>query len=211
MPRRRQPRSRWRRHRRNRRIAVSLLLLTGALALWAQTAVDPTAPAPGVPAVIVAREVRSGGILAAEDLQVTMLPADSPLQAVALEPQEVIGSATIGDLRPGEMVTTTRLVSKEAPPPGYATMPVSIDDPEVAAFLAPGMRIDIVWTPDDFTGAGPAVVAQDVRVLQVGSGNAAGPSSMTRGAVSVLLEVAEADTVRLAAATSSGSLSVLLR
>ncbi len=210
MHRRRRPRSRWRAHRRNRRIAVSSLLLIGAAALGAEAtrSTDPTASAV---VVIAGRDLTSGSVLAIDDVAVASIPRGSPLAAAALSPEQVIGRTTVGDLRSGEMITASRVRGEDATRPGYATMPVTFDDPQITAFLVPGMRLDIVWTPDDFTTRAPRVVAEDVGVLRVEPPAGSGDRAFSGGSVSVLLEVRRADTVGLAGAMSSGSLKVLVR
>lgn len=206
MARRVRPRSRWRRHRRNRRLIAAGLIVAGCAALL----IDVRGPvsAPGIPVALAARDIRSGSVLQPGDVLVSEVPADSPMSAVAVPAESVVGRTAVGDLLAGEMVTGSRLID-QAVRPGFATMPVSFTDPELTPFLTPGMRIDIVWTPDDLSGGTPAVVAQDARVLRVGAGpdSPGGPGS----GVPVLLEVAEPDTVRLAGAMGSGSLSVLVR
>lgn len=207
MARRRRPRSRWRRHRRYRRLAAAALLLLGAVSL--ATEFRGPVEAAGVAAAVAVRDVRSGSVISPQDVLITDVPLDSPLRGVALAPEAVIGRSALGDLLAGEMITASR-ITEQAARPGYATMPVSFADPELTPFLTPGMRIDIVWTPDEMSGRAPEVVAVDARVLQVGTGSDAvdrGPGA----SMPVLLEVAEPDTVRLAGAMGSGSLSVLVR
>lgn len=206
MFRRSRPRSRWRRHRRNRRLAAALLLLIGAASVMLEF--RGTAESAGVPVVVAARDVRSGSVIAPQDVVTAEVPTDSPLRGAALTSEAVVGRTAVGDLVAGEMITDSRIIEQSARP-GYATMPVAFSDPELTPFLTPGMRIDIVWTPDDLSDRPPQVVATDARVLQVGTGSdiRAGPGS----GMPVLLEVAEGDTVRLAGAMGSGALSVLVR
>ena len=162
---------------------------------------------PGSPVAYAAREVASGAVLTEGDVAVTELAPDSPLRPAALLPGDVVGRTVVGDLAPGEMITAARIVDDGARA-GLATMPVAFDDNALASFLVPGMSIDVVWS-SELSGRGPEVVVRGARVLRVGAGpdGSLGPGSGTP----VLLELQEADAVRLAAAQGSGSLSVLVR
>lgn len=186
---------------------MSVLLLAGAAALVMETGSSGTA-SDAVAVAVAARDLSSGTVLEPDDIDVADVPAGSRLAGSSLAPQAAVGRSTVGDMRAGEMITATRLLSADDAAAGFASMPVTFADPELSAFLVPGMTLDVMWTPSDFTGEPPRIVAEGARVLRVGP-DGAGISST--GSISVLLQVADADTVGLAAAMSSGSLSVVVR
>ncbi len=194
-----------------RRLAIAALVLIGAGALVADLGPRSRVAASGGSAVVASRDTSAGSLLTRNDIDVIDLPAGSPLASVALDPDGVVGRRTRGDLGAGEMITSTRLATSDGAPPGYTTMPVTFSDPEITTFLSPGMRIDIVWSPDSLSGEPPQLVAEAVLVVSIGG---AGPGRDELGSldpVSVLLQVRDADTVNLAAAAGSGRLSVLVR
>lgn len=164
-----------------------------------------------VAAITIARhDVPAGVVLAASDVATAQLPRDSPLLAVAIEPGDAVGRRTADPLAAGEMVTPGRLLDEAGAPPGTTVMPVTFSDSDIAGYLTPGTVLDIVWTPEEFSGEAPRVVAQGCVVVE-----SSPPETQTAhpswGARPVLLQVPDADTVALAAAMSSGRLSVLLR
>ena len=204
---RRRPASRWRRHRLRRRLAVASLLSIAAASLLLEF-VGQTRPAPDLVSVAVAAgSIRSGTVLGPDDVVADQVASGSRLAQVGLPQDDVVGRTTIGDLEPGEMLTATRLLSGEGAAPGLATVPVRFDDGQLTAFLEPGMRVDVVWTPDGLGEATSEIIAADARVLQVGDAG----ESLVDSPPTVLLEVDRAASVRLAGAQRSGSLSVLLR
>jgi Flp pilus assembly protein CpaB len=182
--------------------------MAGSVSLYADVSARRSSAAATVPAAVVARDVRAGELLTEQDVGVARLPRGTTLEALALPPADVVGRSTTGDMQTGEMITTSRLVSDDETPPGFARMPVAFPGEDIGGFLVAGMRIDVVWTPDGFSGEAPQVIAEDVRIVKIL--DAEGPTGGT-GSVTALVDVAEDDTVRLAAATRSGSLSVLLR
>jgi Flp pilus assembly protein CpaB len=154
-----------------------------------------------------ARPISSGSVIDPADVGTVQVDRDSPLGWAGLPPDAVFGRTAVGDLAAGEMVTANRITDGSVRP-GFAAMPVSFATEDLTQFLTAGSRIDIVWAPGEFSDRAAEVVVRDARILQVA------PPSQSAGSstgASVLLEVAEADAVRLAAAMTSGSLSVLGR
>ena len=203
---RHRPASRWRRHRRRRRLTVAGLLGIAAVSLIVEFASAPGPRTDLVAIAVAVGEIRSGTVLGPGDVQTDQVAFGSLLAEAGLPPDAVVGRTTVGDLGPGEMVTATRLLDGESAAPGLATVPVRFEDAQLTDFLQPGMRIDVVWTPDGLGAGAPEILAHDARVLQVGQAD----ESLVDSPPTVLLEVDGEASVRLAGAQRSGSLSVLL-
>jgi len=158
---------------------VAVLLISAAvLALRPQPAPTPVATSVGATdhVVVAARDVAAGTELAAADLRTVpmpagLVPAGSSRRAVVL-----IGRIAAGAIRRGEAVTDARVVG-----PGLATglgpgesaaVPVRIADPDAAALVRVGDRVDVLGTPvapdgTQATAGQTVAVASAVRVLAV--------------------------------------------
>ncbi len=103
-------------------------------------------PAPALtPVTVAAHDLLAGAVLEADDLEVARLPASAvPAGPVA----DAVGATLASPLRRGEVVTDVRLVGHPSaqPPPGLVAAPVRLPDPEAAALLRPGDRIDLLAT-----------------------------------------------------------------
>lgn len=159
-----------------------------------------------IPVPYAARSISSGTVLGPGDIGTTGVPASSPLLGVTPDPADVIGSTASGDLAAGELISAGRLADPAGRRPGYVTMPVTFADNDLGQFLAAGQVIDIVWTPGDLSGKPAEVVVRRATVDRIPT-----RADGIAGGTAVLLEVAEDDAVRLAAAMASGSLSVVRR
>ncbi|MBB5153673.1 SAF domain-containing protein [Saccharopolyspora phatthalungensis] len=150
-------------HVLRRLTAAALLLLAAGLAL--QPRHGP--PDKRVAVLVAARDLPPGRVLSKADLARRELPADlvpdGALRDIAAAEGRVLGAAS----RSGEPLTDVRfngpvVASGRA---GTASAPVRLADPEVADFLVPGRRVDIVTT---ITRSGHAsVLAEDVPVVAV--------------------------------------------
>jgi Flp pilus assembly protein CpaB len=126
--------------------------------------------------VVAAHDLAAGAVLAPGDLRVVamptaVVPAGAPHRAAGL-----IGRTAAGAIRRGEALTDARVVG-----PGLsaglgsgesAAVPVRLADPDAAALIRPGDRVDVIGTPVAPDGtrapAGQTVeVASAVRVLAV--------------------------------------------
>ncbi|MBP2340724.1 Flp pilus assembly protein CpaB [Saccharothrix coeruleofusca] len=164
-----------------RKILAGVLALVGAaLVVWPE-------PAP-VEVVVAARDLAPGVVLSAADLRVVGVPPDlRPSGAVPLAAarDRVLVSAA----RAGEPLTDARLA---APDPDAASVPIRLADPEVAALLRPGSRVDVV-------GADSRVLAEDATVVSV------------RERESVVVSTARAAATAVAAESLEHPLAVTLR
>jgi Flp pilus assembly protein CpaB len=194
-------------------LAATLLLAAVVVALRPDAPTSPPAPPPvGMPVVVAARDLPAGTVLAKPDLRAASLPADVAPAGTARDVPALVGRTTAGAVRRGEPVTDVRLVG-----PGLTTglgpressaTPVRLADPEAAALVRPGDRVDVLGTPVDRTDAGTAdavEVATGVRVLAVLGGREA--------ADGVVLVVASTPEVarRLAGAAGRHRLTVTVR
>ena len=161
-----------------RRVLVGLLLLAAAvLALRPHPAAVTAAPTPPATDVVVAaRDLAAGTVLAAADLRTVSLPVAVVPAGAAGKPAGLIGRLAAGAIRRGETVTDARVVgpglTAGLKPGESGAVPVRLADPDSAALVRPGDRVDVLGTPVTPDGAQPAGgdavdVATGVRVLAV--------------------------------------------
>ena len=167
--------------------------------LCALSALRPDPPAT-VALVAAAADLPAGARLTADDLARISFPSDFAIPGAIAEPSTVIGHVLLTPMRAGEILTETRLWAPDASAEsGTRAVPVRLADADVAALLAPGMRIDVVRS--DSTG-GADVVAEDVRLIAV----------PRESSGSLLLVATDRPTaIRLAAASTLGGLSAIMR
>ncbi|HEY6744621.1 MAG TPA: Flp pilus assembly protein CpaB [Mycobacteriales bacterium] len=161
-----------------RRVLVGLLLLAAVLLAARPRPVAVTAaPAPPTTDVVVAaRDLAAGTVLAAPDLRTVSLPVPVVPAGATGRPAGLVGRMAAGAIRRGETVTDTRVVGPGLTaglgPGESAAVPVRLADPDSAALVRPGDRVDVLGTPVTPEGGQPpggdAVdVATGVRVLAV--------------------------------------------
>lgn len=201
------------------------LLSAGLAAAAAATALHVLAPAaaPTVAAVVLARDLPSGHVLAPGDLHVLELPVGSlppgALAAGAVASGAAAGRALAGPAGAGEVVTTARLVGPgllTGQPAGRVAAPVRVADAEAAALAQVGGRVDVMVATD---GAAEAqVVATAATVLAVAGAGAdaggllGGGAARDAGAGGLLvLAVTPGQAADLAAAAGRGPLAITLR
>lgn len=195
----------WRRVAVARRAGAALLAGT-ALVL----AVAPGADAGGVALVVAARDLPAGVTLRAADLVVRRWPADLIPAGAILEVAVADGRVLVGEARAGEPLTDVRLAGAELASrlhgsPDAAAVPVRLADPDVAALLMPGSRVDVVTVGPKADQ--PVVLASGAVVLAVlppseGAG--------TRGRL-VLVAMPKALATRVAAAALTEQVAITLR
>jgi Flp pilus assembly protein CpaB len=161
-----------------RRIAVVVLLLAAAvLALRPQATGSPAAPGVATTAVVVAaRDLAAGTELAAADVRTVPMPVGVVPAGASRRAAGLIGRIAAGPIRRGEPLTDARVVG-----PGLtaglgtgesAVVPVRLADPDAAALVRAGDRVDVLGTPvapdgDQATAGDTVAVASGVRVLAV--------------------------------------------
>lgn len=186
-----------------------LLLVAVCLGLAAGTAVEAVRPAPPatVAVVVPARDVRAGAPLSTADLAVAHLPAGTVPAGTWSDVADADGRTPAVDLPAGQPLTPGLLVGEALRgPPGTVVAPVRLDDPAVAALLAPGLRVDLVAARPE-GGAGTTVAARAL-VLPVpadapssSAGLLGGPADDT--GTPVLVAVTPDEAVRVAEASAT--------
>lgn len=152
-----------------RRIAAALLVL---LALALATRPPPRAAGePTVPMLVAARDLPPGSSLRPGDVQVVHAPESLRPAAALTSADQAAGRVLAGATSRGEALTRTRLVGREnshlaTGDPSAVAVPVRLADPEVAALLTPGARVDVVTVSPDSAVAG-VVLAADATVVTV--------------------------------------------
>lgn len=191
-----------------RLLAATLVLLAAALALR---------PEPGMATVLVAaRDLAPGSTLTAEDVRPQALPAEIVPAGAITNPSGVDGHVLAGAARRGEPMTDVRLLGAEltrllAPDEGSASVPVRLSDPDIAALLAPGSKVDVVTVGE--RGREPSVLAERATVLAVMDDAGAGAGRLgsgQRGRLVMVVLPRQAAT-QVAAASISQALTVTLR
>jgi Flp pilus assembly protein CpaB len=189
-----------------RRILVHrrpLAALFAAAATWLVVQAGTTPPPASVPVWTAARDLRSGTVLAADDLvRAEFAPGTVPAAAVRSR-SAVVGRTLATPLGRGEPVTTPHLAGSErlAGYPGRSAVAVRIPDADVVSLLTPGQRVSLVAT-DPQGGQEPETVAADAAVVAIPRpGRDAGPTALGGRLVVFAVPSGEAGEV-LAAGTS---------
>ena len=191
-------------------------LAAGATAAALQ-ALEPPAP-PSVVVVTAARDVPAGSRLGDADLAtVRYLPAAVPDGAVT-DRHQALGRTLVSGARRGEPITDVRLAGAvpDHASPDLVQVPVRIADPEAVALLRPGDVVDVLGAGQPGTGGGsPApssarLLASAVRVVTVPR-VAASSTTVTGDGALVLLATSATTSARLAGASVTDRLSVVLR
>ncbi len=201
-----------------RRVLAASLLLAAVLAALRPGQPPPRVaadPPPGVPVVVVTRDLPAGTTLAVRDLRTVPLPGGAVPAGAARQVRSVLGRVVAGPVRRGEPVTDARLVgpglTAGLDPRESTAVPVRLADPETAALVRPGDRVDVLGTPVEPDAAGGAPVAAagqvvvGVRVLAV----LRGPSAAD--GVLLVVAAAPAAALRLAGAAARQRLTVAVR
>lgn len=185
-------------------------LLAGLAVLAGIAAVAPPA-APTASVLVAVRDLASGEVLSAGDVERVAWPAGAvPGGAV----EEVEGRTLAAPLRAGEPVTDVRLVGPglaEAHP-GRVVAPVRISDAGAVALLRVGDRVDVMAGDPVSPGSEAEVVASGATVLALpepaGDASSYGPGG-TSGAL-VVLAVEETAATRLLGSAVGGVLSLTI-
>ena len=162
-----------------RRVAAGMLL-TAAVLLALRPDPAGTVPAPAPPAadvVVAARDLSAGTVLGRDDLRTVTMPVAITPAGVSRRPGGLVGRLAAGPIRRGEAVTDVRVVGPGLTaglrPGESAAVPVRLADPETAALVRAGDRVDILGAPAGPDGSGTAPnrdaveVASGLRVLAV--------------------------------------------
>lgn len=156
----------WRRTLLLRRLlAAALVVLAAVLALR-----PGPGPAEQASVVVAARDLAPGTTVRPADVALRQLPRGSTADGTATAVAQVAGRVLAGAARAGEPITDVRLAGPELAElttgrPDAASVPIRLADPDVAALLRPGSRVDVITS-----GARrdePVVLAAGATVLAV--------------------------------------------
>lgn len=167
-------------------------------------------PPPTTPVVVSTRDLPTGTLLSATDVDTVPWPSDA-VPAGALGAGDLpLGRTVAGPVRTGEALTDLRLVQPGLLvgfPPGSVLTTIRIADPASASVAHVGDVVDVVGAdPQGHTAAG--VVASGVRIVAVPA-VAADAMTVSDGLV-IVVAVDEGTALRLADAAVRLQLSVLL-
>ncbi len=155
--------------------ALACLLLAGASLLSARRP-PVAAPVPQPSGAGAAREIPAGSTLVAADVTISHWPRSLVPAGTVPDSHQLVGHRSAAAIGRGEAITTGRLVGADLAaglPAGQLAVPVSLADPNAAALIRAGDRVDLVVTTDGEAerAGGPAdpavAVAVAVRVLAV--------------------------------------------
>lgn len=188
-------------------VAALLVLLAVALAVRPPPRTDGE---PTVPMLVAARDLAPGSSLRPGDVRLVHAPESLRPAAALTAAEQATGRVLAGAASRGEPVTRARLVGREnsrlaTGDPSAVAVPVRLADPEVAALLAPGARVDVVTVSPDSVAAG-AVLAVDATVVTVREETAA-----DRPGRLVVIAVPRDAATRLASVSLGQPVAVTLR
>ncbi|ROS78725.1 SAF domain-containing protein [Cellulomonas sp. PhB143] len=153
------PRSTWRRRSRAALHRSRFLVAAAAAGLATAIVVHALAPPPPrtAPVAVARHEIAAGAAVGPDDVRVARYPL-ALVPAGAVDAAEALADARaavpIGEGEPLLPSVTTSGGAAASGPPGTVVVPVRLADPEVAAVLAPGDRVDLVdVAPDDGEGS----------------------------------------------------------
>ena len=161
-----------------RRVVIGVLLVAAAvLAVRPDGAQVPAAAVGATEHVVVAaRDLAAGTELAAADLRIVSMPVGIVPSGASPRAAGLIGRIAAGAIRRGEALTDARVVGPGLTaglgPGESAAVPVRIADPDAAALVRVGDRVDVLGTPvapdgTQATAGETVTVASAVRVLAV--------------------------------------------
>ncbi|MGV0360923.1 SAF domain-containing protein [Corynebacterium minutissimum] len=165
-------------HRRSvllRRVLACVLLVAAGLSAVASTREQPRA-------IVMAREVSAGEKLTRNDVSLARVPSSLlPATAVGGTPDDVVGRVLLASASPGEILTTTRLLSSDLIAnfgmEDAHLIPLTLAEPEIASNLHHGDTVNIVGgstgeeeTLDfEHSAIHGSTIASGARVISVGT------------------------------------------
>lgn len=195
-----------------RRVLALVLLIAAALSATAgHRGRAATHPPPTTAVLVAAHDIPGGTTLQRAATRIARLPV-ALVPAGALRSIDPALGRTVGaPVRRGEPITDVRLVGRALAAAlagtGAVAAPVRLVDPDTAALLRPGDAVDVLAAPPRGDPGSARVVAADARVMAVPPPD---PDSTADGAL-VVLAMSENAARTVAAATTSGQITVTLR
>jgi pilus assembly protein CpaB len=128
-------------------------------------------------AVVAARALPVGIMIAKTDVKVVPWPAASPLAGGFSQPDVVVGRGLVASVMENEPITETKLAPREAGaglppsiPAGMRAISVRVNDViGVAGFVVPGTRVDVLVTVSQQQDSMTRTVVSNVLVLAAGT------------------------------------------
>lgn len=212
-------------------IVLTLALMSGLAAGWlALRYLRESGPdLPGrpsglaaVPVVVAARDLPIGHVLQAADIRVQDWPGDALPGGYSSSPEEVLGRGVIQAVVLNEPLLSSKIALKEAGgglsiviPEGMRAVSVRVDEViQVAGFVTPGTRVDVMVTldqQDQQNNPITKIVLQSVPVLTSGQIVERAPNGEPQTATVVTLLVTPEDAERLVLAATKGRIQLALR
>jgi pilus assembly protein CpaB len=194
-------------------VAGVLVLLAAALAIRPppQAHGEPT-----VPMLVAARDLAAGSLLRPADVRVVRAPESLRPPAALTAAEQASGRVLAGVASRGEPVTRARLVGRDnsrlaTGDPDAVAVPVRLADPEVAALLSPGARVDVVTVAPE-GGSDAVLLAADATVVTVRADESAGTAQPgVRPGRLVVIAVPRESAARLASVSLGQPVAVTLR
>jgi hypothetical protein len=183
-------------------VAVVLVALGVLGAYWFAARNDAK-----VAVAVLARDVKGGDTITADDVASVGLSVDNPIDAIRFEYVDtaVAGRRATGDLAKGTVITKAMLSSGTALPAGKAVVGFNLAPGEYpVGAMAPGMAVQVVRAPK--TGPGEVLVERaDVYAVE-GAPTGSGSQQVF---VSVVVDEAAVPSVSAAASASEVRLAVV--
>ena len=158
-----------------RRVLACVLLVAAGLSAVASTREQPRT-------IVMAREVSAGEKLTRDDVSLARVPSSLlPATAVGGTPDDVVGRVLLASASPGEILTTTRLLSSDLIAnfgmEDAHLIPLTLAEPEIASNLHHGDTVNIVGGSTgeeealDFEHSAihGSTIASGARVISVGT------------------------------------------
>lgn len=195
------------------RRGAALLLALGALVLAVRPPGNAAVAATPetTPVVVAAADLPPGTVLTGGTLRLAELPPGAVPAGTVTALEDLSGRVLAGPVRRGEPVTDVRLVGPGLTAlltPGQVAAPLRLADLGIAGLVHAGDRVDVLATAPGAAAAEVVAPAALVLAPSVASADDAGTAPAADGLL--LLAVDEATGARLAAAATSGTLSVTL-
>jgi Flp pilus assembly protein CpaB len=197
-----------------RRVAAAVLVV---FAVVLAVRPPPTARGePTVPMLVAARDLAPGASLRPADLRVVRAPESLRPPTALTAAEQASGRVLAGAASRGEPVTRTRLVGRDnsrlaTGDPDAVAVPVRLADPEVAALLTPGARVDVVTVAPE-GGSAAVLLAADATVVTVRADEPDGSSAPgSRPGRLVVIAVPRESAARLASVSLDRPVAVTLR
>ncbi len=183
----------------------SLAAVAAAVAVLAAIGAISPPDVPRTAVVRAARDVQGGASLRSEDLDVVQVLPDDVPEGAATDPRALVGQTVVARIPARQILTESALVrAGTLVSVGRALTPVRLSDAGVAALLRTGDQVDVISSGGD---SEPVVLARGARVAGVPAESSGAGSE---GGGLVLFDVAPPTALRLAAAATGATLSVVM-